>query len=119
MIITVIIYHRCRLTYQVLSLIIITSLLDVINIKKLYHGCDGLLAGVIVSGRIVPDHLSILDVHTLTDTVDLRTEYNVKHLSVNKGFDNLFNEKKIVLVWRQTELVALPPTFLLISVRWL
>lgn len=39
----------------------------------MYHGRDGLLAGVVVSGGVVPDHLSVLDVHTLTDTVDLRT----------------------------------------------
>lgn len=38
-----------------------------------YHGRNGLLAGVVVGGGIVPDHLSILDVHTPTNTVDLRT----------------------------------------------
>lgn len=46
----------------------------------MYHGRDGLLAGVVVSGGIVPDHLSILDVHSLTDAVDLRTHGG--HVSV-------------------------------------
>lgn len=43
-------------------------------IKNHYHGCDGLLAGVIISGGIVPDDLSILDMHTLSNAVDLRYE---------------------------------------------
>lgn len=37
-----------------------------------YHGGNGFLADVIVSRRIVPDHFSILDVKTPTNTVDLR-----------------------------------------------
>lgn len=43
------------------------------TIKKHYHGCDGLLAGVITGGGIVPDNLSILDVHTLSNAIYLRT----------------------------------------------
>lgn len=39
-----------------------------------YHGRNGLLGGVVASGGVVPDHFSILDVHTLTKTVDLRTQ---------------------------------------------
>lgn len=41
-----------------------------------YHGCDGLLAGVVVSGGIVSDHFSILDVHAPPDPINLRTEGN-------------------------------------------
>lgn len=41
--------------------------------KREYHGRDALLGGVVASGGVVPDHLSIPDVHTLTHKVDLRT----------------------------------------------
>lgn len=39
-----------------------------------YYGGNGFLADVIVSRRIVPDHFSILDVKTPTNTVDLRKQ---------------------------------------------
>lgn len=44
--------------------------------SKRYHGGDGLLAGVVVSGGIVSDHFSILDVHARPDPIDLKTEGN-------------------------------------------
>lgn len=63
-------------------------------IKNHYHGCDGLLAGVITGGGIVPDDLSILDVHTLSNAVDLRYE--------GKCFKMFSAEKKKLIVdgWR-------------------
>lgn len=42
--------------------------------RQTHHGGNGLLAGVVVSGGIVPDHLSILDVNTTTNTIDLKTQ---------------------------------------------
>lgn len=70
---------------SVISIHLFLSFLHMIILsqKKEYHGCNGLLAGVIDSGGIVPDHLSILDVHTLTNTVDLRTQYYGKHTYVS------------------------------------
>ena len=39
-----------------------------------YQWVYALLAGVIAGGGIIPDHLSVLNMDTLTHTVDLRSE---------------------------------------------
>lgn len=59
----------------------LATVFKIMIIKSHYHGCDGLLAGVIIGGGIVPDHLSILDVHTLSNAIDLR--YKVKYFRMS------------------------------------
>lgn len=77
--------------------------------KMEHHRCNGLLAGVIVSGGVVLDHFSVLDVYSPTNTIDLRTQYYSKtHL-------HELRRARVFLrpvFWN-------PLTFLLISVRWL
>lgn len=50
-----------------------------------YHGADGLLADVVVSGGVVSDHLSILDVNTSTNAIDLRTSHTHTHTPAVKS----------------------------------
>lgn len=77
--------------------------------KTEYHRCNGLLAGVKASGAVVPDHFSVLDVYSPTNTVDLRTQYYSK---------TDMHKLRRACVFLRTVFCNLL-TFLLISVRWL
>lgn len=56
---------------------------DFVTERWEYQWRNGLLAGVVVSGGIVADHLSILNVDTPTNTIDLRTQAWTHEIMVN------------------------------------
>lgn len=50
---------------------------------RAYQRGDGLLAGIVVGGRVVVDHLPVLHVEPLAHTVDLPTDTTKRTSGVN------------------------------------